>query len=823
MKKKLLAMMLAFVMAAGAAVPALAEQSLAPEDYGVASDAWYYDAAAFVIENGIMGSMETEKNEFAGGAYVSRAQAFQTMYNMQGAPEAAGAASFADTAGKWYADSAAWAEEAGLAQGDGGLYAGDRSVTRAELAVIIYRYAKFAGIALTTSGSGFEGMADYEQVPGWAMDGMSACYYSGVINGKPGSILDPNGTATRAELATILMNLLGSASYKQYEVSIEVPETDGIPAHTIPAIVTVPVGEGAYPGVVMLHGTGSNKDEAGGGYIMAAERMAEEGIASIRFDFMGNGDSEAQYSDYNYTSASIDAKAAADYLAGLDEVKGDSIAVLGWSQGGTNAIVAAAEYPGTFNAVITWAGATNLQGSGLFPEGFDAAYAATKTEGGYPLTFDWRGDLVMGERWFEEVAGTDILKKTAEITVPILAINGSADTTVLPENAEKIIASAKNGDSELYLIDDCDHTFNVFSGDYTAIYNAIGKGIEFIKAQFVVEGTVTEIEKYGHALTDIPIASMPFDFGDILTVTFSNGFTVDAPYLPDYFVEQGEYLVRGYSGHTYVGICINYGNLGDVNGVAAGDTVTISLKEKGGYLAQYEMYQLERTNERGDYSSDTEFANFREITAGDIAGGRLYRSSSPINPELGRAAYADDLAEAAGIAVFINLANSLEELEGYFEAVDFDSPYYKSVFEAGGVIYLDMGAAYTTDDFKAKLGQGLIFMSEHEGPYLVHCNEGKDRAGFTSAVLEALMGATLDEIRDDYMMSYINYYGLKKGSDKYTLIMGANIDAMLCTIAGLDTGSDLSGVDLAKVANAYILSCGVTQAQIDTLKANLSA
>jgi len=51
------------------------------------------------------------------------------------------------------------------------------------------------------------------------------------------------------------------------------------------------------------------------------------------------------------------------------------------------------------------------------------------------------------------------------------------------------------------------------------------------------------------------------------------------------------------------------------------------------------------------------------------------------------------------------------------------------------------------------------FIIANDGPYLIHCTEGKDRAGFVSAVLEALMGADLQEIVADYMKSYENYYG----------------------------------------------------------------
>lgn len=340
-----------------------------------------------------------------------------------------------------------------------------------------------------------------------------------------------------------------------------------------------------------------------------------------------------------------------------------------------------------------------------------------------------------------------------------------------------------------------------------------------------LSGTVTEIEKYGHALTSISIVEMEqagYAFGDIVTVAFDNGFTVDAPYLPDYFVEQGEYLVRGYTGHTYVAVCISYGKFNEVHEINVGAKVTITMKEAAGYLTEYEMHKLERTNDRADYPTDEVFANFRNVQMGSIAEGVLYRSASPINPEIGRASYADSLAKDAGIATVINLADSLQDLEGYFTSEEFHSPYYKTLYDTGQVCYLNLSMAYTSEEFMTTLGRGLIFLSENEGPYLIHCTEGKDRAGFTAALLESLMGGSLEEIREDYMISYINYYGVEKGSDKYYLIQGANLDVMLRSMAGLEKDADLTGVDLAAAAENYMISCGLSEAQVAALKAALT-
>jgi protein tyrosine/serine phosphatase len=236
------------------------------------------------------------------------------------------------------------------------------------------------------------------------------------------------------------------------------------------------------------------------------------------------------------------------------------------------------------------------------------------------------------------------------------------------------------------------------------------------------------------------------------------------------------------------------------------------------------MRQLTRTNVREDYESDEVFANFRLIKTTGITPGLLYRSSSPVNNELGRAAYADKLAQAAGVKTIINFADSDEEVAGYMAAEDYNSPYYKSLYDSGKVINLNMGVDIAGADFGEKLAQGLRFLINNEGPYLIHCTEGKDRAGFASALLECLMGASLDEVVADYMTTYENYYKIEKGSEQYNKIAESNIIASVTTVlCGLEKGSDISECDLALAAENYLLKAGMTSNEIAALKSKLSA
>jgi len=256
------------------------------------------------------------------------------------------------------------------------------------------------------------------------------------------------------------------------EISVMIPNID----HDIPAVICIPKGDGPFPIVVMLHGTGSDKSEAGGGYLLAAPALAEAGIASIRFDFIGNGESTADYIDYNFTSAVDDTNIAFAYAASLPRIDGHRAGVMGWSQGGTIALLAAGENP-AYKSVVCWAGAPDLSGVADLE-----AYEIAKENGFYELTFEWRSSLKLGLQWFDEAYGTDVLQVFSNSTAPVLAINGALDTVVDPVNAQRIVDASRNNESEVLLIEGADHTFNIFTGDMTAFDQLIGATVDwFVK------------------------------------------------------------------------------------------------------------------------------------------------------------------------------------------------------------------------------------------------------------------------------------------------------------------------------------------------------
>jgi hypothetical protein len=235
------------------------------------------------------------------------------------------------------------------------------------------------------------------------------------------------------------------------------------------------------------------------------------------------------------------------------------------------------------------------------------------------------------------------------------------------------------------------------------------------------------------------------------------------------------------------------------------------MKEEGGYREEWLIRQLVRTNERTDYShlSDEAFANFRVIDTTGMGKGVLYRSSSPINPDLGRNVYADKAARDAGIITVVNLADSSNTYERT------DNSYYSTC----QVAYVNLGMDFLSEVTLGGIAEGMRFIISNDGPYLIHCNEGKDRAGFVSALLESLMGATLDEIIDDYMLTYYNYYGVEKGSEKYNAVVKNNLIKVLGTTFKVD---DVYKANLTAEAEAFLIEdVGLTADEVASLKAKL--
>lgn len=244
--------------------------------------------------------------------------------------------------------------------------------------------------------------------------------------------------------------------------------------HEIPAIVELPEGGAGLPAVVMLHGTASHKDEVGGSYRRLAKLMAKAGIASIRIDFMGHGDSKAFDGDFCFQSARSDLMAALTCLQQTERIDAGRIGLMGWSQGGTHTYLAAAE-ENTFRSVVTWA-------SGLADFNIIATeeVRVEAKEKGYGVQkFPWGDKAInVGQKWIDDVDRLDILAAARKIEVPVLAVIGTEDFMSV-EGVEEIIAACPNPDSKMYVIEGGNHTFNALTPDTRVFYDGANATINW--------------------------------------------------------------------------------------------------------------------------------------------------------------------------------------------------------------------------------------------------------------------------------------------------------------------------------------------------------
>ena len=333
--------------------------------------------------------------------------------------------------------------------------------------------------------------------------------------------------------------------------------------------------------------------------------------------------------------------------------------------------------------------------------------------------------------------------------------------------------------------------------------------------------------------------ALGFSFGDSIDLTFDNGRKLeDIPYYNGYYVDAGEPLLIGYPGYEYIKATINYGqDLWDefslkvpanVEGLwkkavlEEHNTATITLHEKGKYLPIQEASDIHYFDERERYDSDAMFANFRSMNLGKLKRDILYRSASPCDNQHNRAPYVDALIKEAGVKTILDLADNEVKIEKYIARDDFASPYFLSLFENDQVIPIALNMNYLSDDFGMKIVQGFNLMAEKEGPYLIHCTEGKDRTGFVAMLIEALAKASYEEIEADYMKTYANYYRIDKSNDKekYQIILERNLDGMIAFMVN-DAGIDFKNCDLSIYAENYLQRCGMSEEQIQAFKERL--
>ena len=340
------------------------------------------------------------------------------------------------------------------------------------------------------------------------------------------------------------------------------------------------------------------------------------------------------------------------------------------------------------------------------------------------------------------------------------------------------------------------------------------------------------VDPYGSVDLDIPsgrLAEAGFALGDQVRVTIGD-HSYSMPLLPHYrLVAPGEtVLVAWRDPARPARIAVFYGSFAERSGLFSRKPGTdrpewttaaplpipigIELERPGAYRENLHLMDLVRSNDRADYPglTDADFANFRPVVAPRLRPGALYRSSSPVRSELGRNRFADDAARRVGIRSVVDMADT----ESAARAADGFAGSYVSTLPA---FHRQMGVDFTAPAFGADLADCLRFIASHELPCLLHCKEGQDRTGFACAVLECLFGATPDEVAEDYLRTFRNYYGVLPGSPAEHALR-ATLLRMLERAFGL---SSPLPQDLTVPAREYLLSIGLSAEELGALEAVL--
>jgi dienelactone hydrolase len=257
-----------------------------------------------------------------------------------------------------------------------------------------------------------------------------------------------------------------SADAKVRHEAVWIPAGD----HRIPGILSVPKAGGAarsYPAVLMLHGFASQKDEVGDMYLREARALAARGIASLRIDFAGTGDSEQPYVENTLTGMVADAATAYDWLVAQRQTVDDRVGVLGFSLGAKVGLGLLAERPAA--AFASWSGALY---DGIL-QGFEGYYDEALENGSVVIDLGF-AVVELSVAWFETMFASKSLSEAAGYRGPILAVAGTEDTVVDPSVSVGFIETLDTPDETLQLIEGADHIFHVLTPDQTFAERTIG-------------------------------------------------------------------------------------------------------------------------------------------------------------------------------------------------------------------------------------------------------------------------------------------------------------------------------------------------------------
>ena len=246
---------------------------------------------------------------------------------------------------------------------------------------------------------------------------------------------------------------------------------------TVVGTLAVPTTSGApYPVVLLLHGFTNERNELPVGgtdetmYGRLARLLGAAGMASLRIDFRGSGESAGAWADTTFTGQLDDARAAVDYLATLSMVDLDRLGVVGFSQGGLIAAELAAQ-DARVRTLVLWSPVSSAPDTYKHILGAESVEAGLDAATPLPVTTQWGAQFELGRGFFVDLFRYDPTAAIAEVDAPLLVIVGLEDTTVTPQPAYgELYLTYHDGDERLITLES-DHVFNVLTDSDPALFD----------------------------------------------------------------------------------------------------------------------------------------------------------------------------------------------------------------------------------------------------------------------------------------------------------------------------------------------------------------
>jgi hypothetical protein len=212
--------------------------------------------------------------------------------------------------------------------------------------------------------------------------------------------------------------------------------------------------------VVLYHGFTGHRLEPGFLFVGFSRLLAEQGIASVRFDFIGSGESDGRFEDMTLSSEIEDAHSVLDFLRARRGIDRNRLFLLGLSMGGSIAGCVAGARPEVVRGLLLWAPAGEM--SERIREREEEGRSLNPMPGAVPPDPMDLGGLRLGARFVADVAGARVLETSARYPGPVLLVHGTADESVPPRVARRY-AELFGERARLVWVEGADHTFKGLS------------------------------------------------------------------------------------------------------------------------------------------------------------------------------------------------------------------------------------------------------------------------------------------------------------------------------------------------------------------------